>query len=79
MLRLKRLRYRFETAADTLHPEWRTRLSVIGAPSANTYYGHHDWAVDDDNENVWGVLDPRRLSSSASATHVEMSSLMIRK
>jgi hypothetical protein len=53
MLRLQRLRSRFEVAADTLHPEWRTLLSVLGAPSDRVYDGHpHDWVVDEDGDPV---------------------------
>lgn len=37
MLRLQRLRSRFEVAADTLHPELRALLSVIGASSNRVY------------------------------------------
>lgn len=49
MLRLQRLRPRFEVAADTLHPQWRALLSVIGASSNRVYNGHpHDWVVDDE-------------------------------
>jgi hypothetical protein len=53
MSRLKRLRSKFEVAADTIHPEWRTLLSVIGVPSERIYYGHpHDWVVDDENQPI---------------------------
>jgi hypothetical protein len=53
MSRLKRLRSKFEVAADTIHPEWRTLLSVIGVPSERIYYGQpHDWVVDDEIQPI---------------------------
>lgn len=49
MSALRRLRPRFEVAADTLHPDWRQLLTVIGEPATVTeriYTGHpHDWVV----------------------------------
>ncbi|KIW59388.1 hypothetical protein PV05_03841 [Exophiala xenobiotica] len=46
MTALKRLRTRFEVAADTIHPEWRQLLSVIGEPTTRVYKGHPcDWVV----------------------------------
>ncbi len=46
MTALKRLRIRFEVAADTIHPEWRQLLSVIGEPTTRVYKGHPcDWVV----------------------------------
>ncbi|KAL2074332.1 hypothetical protein VTL71DRAFT_8110 [Oculimacula yallundae] len=46
--RLDRLRPSLEVAADTLHPEWRKLLSLIGQESQTLYSGHpHDWVVSD--------------------------------
>lgn len=43
---LRRLRQRLEVAADTIHPNWRKLLSLIGEPSEPQYLGHpHDWVV----------------------------------
>lgn len=43
---LRSLRHRFEVAADTLHPRWRTLLAIVGAPTERKYVGHpHDWVV----------------------------------
>lgn len=48
MQRLRNLRPRFEVAADTLHPNWRQLLVVIGEPTDTLYHGHpHDWVVGD--------------------------------
>ena len=44
---LKALRHRFEVAADTLHPRWRTLLDIIGESTEPKYTGHpHDWVVN---------------------------------
>lgn len=46
MQRLKNLRPAMEVAADTLHPQWRQLLTVLGEPSERLYHGHpHDWVV----------------------------------
>lgn len=46
--RLERLRSSFEVAADTLHPEWRHLMRIIGQESRAVYSGHpHDWVVCD--------------------------------
>ena len=43
---LRALRHRFEVAADTLHPRWRSLLAIVGAPTERKYHGHpHDWVV----------------------------------
>ncbi|PGH11479.1 hypothetical protein AJ79_04854 [Helicocarpus griseus UAMH5409] len=44
--RLQSLRPSFEVAADTLHPEWRQLLEVIGQKSLLRYTGHpHEWVI----------------------------------
>lgn len=44
--RLRNLRSSFEVAADTLHPEWRQLLEVIGQRSVPLYHGHpHSWVI----------------------------------
>ncbi|KAI0015969.1 hypothetical protein F4780DRAFT_783677 [Xylariomycetidae sp. FL0641] len=47
MQRLRRLRPALEVAADTLHPNWRQLLAVVGSPATDRVYaGHpHDWVV----------------------------------
>ncbi|EGP91172.1 uncharacterized protein MYCGRDRAFT_89242 [Zymoseptoria tritici IPO323] len=43
---LRSLRHRFEVAADTLHPRWRSLLAIVDAPIQRKYTGHpHDWVV----------------------------------
>jgi ATP-dependent RNA helicase DDX49/DBP8 len=59
MKRLQGLRKRFEVAADTLHPNWRQVLTVVGEPSELQYTGHpHDWVVFTDGS------DPATLRST---------------
>jgi ATP-dependent RNA helicase DDX49/DBP8 len=49
MRRLRNLRKRLEVAADTLHPNWRQLLAIVGEPSALQYPGHpHEWVVYED-------------------------------
>lgn len=44
--RLRHLRSAFEVAADTLHPEWRDLLQVIGQGGPRRYHGHpHEWVT----------------------------------
>ncbi|KAM7216253.1 histone-lysine N-methyltransferase [Rhypophila decipiens] len=46
MQSLRALRPRMEVAADTLHPNWRRLLAVVGEPSEPRFTGHpHDWVV----------------------------------
>lgn len=40
------MRHGLELAADTLHPEWRQLLGVIGQKSCPQYTGHpHEWVI----------------------------------
>ncbi|KLJ10672.1 hypothetical protein EMPG_13946 [Blastomyces silverae] len=51
--RLQQLRDSFEVAADTLHPEWRQLLEVIGQNSSLHYTGHpHEWVVTENGTSV---------------------------
>ncbi|THC92791.1 hypothetical protein EYZ11_007720 [Aspergillus tanneri] len=44
--RLRQLRHNLEIAADTLHPEWRQLLGVIGQRPSLQYPGHpHEWVA----------------------------------
>ncbi|KAI3325161.1 hypothetical protein HD806DRAFT_492223 [Xylariaceae sp. AK1471] len=46
MQRLCNLRPALEVAADTMNPNWRRLLSIVGEPSERIYSGHpHDWVV----------------------------------
>ncbi|RYP77632.1 hypothetical protein DL771_001000 [Monosporascus sp. 5C6A] len=46
MQRLCSWRPRFEVAADTLHPNWRQLLAIVGETSQRRFVGHpHDWVV----------------------------------
>jgi len=53
MQMLRRLRSRFEVAADTLHPTWRQLLGMIGEPAGQVWTGHpHDWVVSESGPPV---------------------------
>jgi hypothetical protein len=46
MQRLRNLRSALEVAADTMNPNWRRLLSIVGESSEQKYAGHpHDWVV----------------------------------
>jgi len=48
MQMLRKLRSRFEVAADTLHPNWRQLLGMIGESAEQVWTGHpHDWVVSE--------------------------------
>ncbi|CAI6333056.1 unnamed protein product [Periconia digitata] len=52
MRRLQNLRKRLEVGADTLHPNWRKILSIVGVSCRNEYKGHpHDWVVFEDGRD----------------------------
>jgi ATP-dependent RNA helicase DDX49/DBP8 len=52
MRRLKNLRKRLEVAADTLHPNWRQLLAIVGEPQTVRYPGHpHAWVVFEDGSD----------------------------
>ena len=44
--KLQVLQSRFEVAADTIQPQWRKTLTLVGVPDRRVYRGHpHDWVV----------------------------------
>ncbi|KAB8223395.1 hypothetical protein BDV33DRAFT_189028 [Aspergillus novoparasiticus] len=44
--RLRHIRSSLEVAADTLHPDWRDLLQVIGQQETRQYHGHpHEWVT----------------------------------
>ncbi|KAH9909947.1 hypothetical protein F4778DRAFT_713477 [Xylariomycetidae sp. FL2044] len=46
MQRLRSLRPALEVAADTMHPNWRQLLAVVGESPERIYHGHpHSWVV----------------------------------
>jgi ATP-dependent RNA helicase DDX49/DBP8 len=51
--KLGRLQSSLEVAADTVHPEWRKLLQIIGQESPTIYHGHpHDWVVSENAKPV---------------------------
>lgn len=50
---LRSMQQRFELAADTIHPNWRQMLTIIGENSQPKYHGHpHDWVVSRDDDPI---------------------------
>lgn len=69
---LRRLQHRFEVAADTLHPRWRTLLGIVDAPTTSKYTGHlHDWVVNGpDNEAIPLPKTYHKWDKNFSYTHL---------
>ncbi|KAF2107419.1 hypothetical protein BDV96DRAFT_506222 [Lophiotrema nucula] len=52
MRRLRNLKSRLEVAADTLHPNWRQLLTLVGESSSLNFAGHpHDWVTFEDGKD----------------------------
>ncbi|KAK0129758.1 hypothetical protein ONS96_000314 [Cadophora gregata f. sp. sojae] len=74
--RLSRLRMSLEVAADTIHPEWRKLLAIIGQDTQRLYFGHpHDWVVRDGMSPVTLKSTYTQWNSDFSFTHIEDSVL----
>ena len=74
MAKLSRLRSRFEVAADTLQPQWRDLLSVIGVHSRRVYHGHpHDWTVSNHNDPVPLAWTYRQWDIKFTYKHIDKS------
>ncbi|KAH7418307.1 hypothetical protein BKA64DRAFT_196249 [Cadophora sp. MPI-SDFR-AT-0126] len=74
--RLSRLRPSLEVAADTIHPEWRQLLALIGQDTQKLYSGHsHDWVVCDGVPPVALKSTYTQWYPDFSFTHIEDSVL----
>jgi len=74
--RLGRLRPSLEVAADTIHPEWRKLLAIIGQDTQRLYSGHpHDWVVCDGMPPVALKTTYTQWYPDFSFTHLEDSVL----
>ncbi|CZT08193.1 related to THI3-positive regulation factor of thiamin metabolism [Rhynchosporium agropyri] len=74
--RLDKLRPSLEVAADTLHPEWRELLAVIGQDSQRLYPGHpHDWVVCDGMAPATLKSTYTQWNPNFKFTHIETSVL----
>ncbi|KAK4638537.1 SET domain-containing protein [Fulvia fulva] len=74
---LRSLRHRFEVAADTLHPRWRSLLAIVGATTERKYTGHqHDWVVNSpNNEAVPLATTYHRWDKNFSYIHLDESAI----
>ncbi|KAK6008157.1 hypothetical protein QM012_000060 [Aureobasidium pullulans] len=71
---LRRMRARFEVAADTLHPYWRDMLAIVGDTSTRIYSGHpHDWVVSDQDDPVPLKQTYLEYDPQFSFTHLDSS------
>ena len=74
--RLGRLRPSLEVAADTIHPDWRKLLAIIGQDTQKLYSGHpHDWVVCDGMPPVALKTTYTQWYPDFSFTHLEDSVL----
>ncbi|ETN43777.1 uncharacterized protein HMPREF1541_11101 [Cyphellophora europaea CBS 101466] len=72
--KLRSLRTRFEVAADTLQPQWRQTLSLVGVSTQRVYRGHpHDWVVSKKKDPVPLPVTYRHLSQPFVFEHVRIS------
>lgn len=74
---LRALRHRLEVASDTLHPNWRQLLAIVGEPTRPNYSGHpHDWVVNGpQNEAIPLPETYRQWDENFSFTHLDESNV----
>lgn len=74
--KLRRLQPSLEVAADTIHPNWRKLLRVIGQESEVVYYGHpHDWVVRDNGQPIPLASTYAQWDPNFEFRHIEDSEL----
>ena len=74
---LQALRHRFEVAADTLHPRWRSLLAIVGAPTERKYTGHpHDWVICGPDNNAIPLPETySQWDKNFAYTHIDSSAI----
>lgn len=74
--KLRSLRTRFEVAADTLQPQWRQTLSLVGVSTQRVYRGRpHDWVVSKKKDPVPLSWTYRHLPAPFVFEHIRISTL----
>ena len=74
MAKLQSLRSRFEVAADTLQPQWRQTLALVGVSTRRIYRGHpHDWVVSKKDDPVPLAWTYRHLEHPFAFEHIRKS------
>jgi hypothetical protein len=74
--RLGRLQSSLEVAADTIDPEWRQLLSIIGQDTPTVSSGHpHDWVVSDNGNPVCLASTYTQWFPDFESRHLEESAL----
>ena len=72
--KLQTLQARFEVAADTIQPQWRQTLTLVGVSNQRVYHGHpHDWVVGKRKDPVPLAWTYRESDPSFSFSHIETS------
>ena len=76
ILKLQNLRSRLEVAADTIQPQWRQTLTLVGVSDQRVYRGHpHDWVVGKRKDPIPLAWTYRHLHPDFSFSHIEASSV----
>jgi SET domain len=74
--KLRSIKVRAEVAADTLQPQWRQLLSLVGASTQPLWHGHpHDWVVNKRQDPIPLATTYRQWDADFSFTHLEESIL----
>jgi ATP-dependent RNA helicase DDX49/DBP8 len=72
--KLQTMQSRFEVAADTIQPQWRKNLLLVGVSSQITYRGHpHDWVVGKRKDPVPLAWTYRQWDADFSFTNISES------
>jgi SET domain len=70
--KLRSIRARAEVAADTLQPQWRQLLCIVGAPTQLLWHGHpHEWVVSKRKDPIPLAMTYRQWDPNFSFKHLE--------
>ena len=74
IVKLQTLQSRFELAADTIQPQWRQTLTLVGISDQRVYRGHpHDWVVGKRKDPVPLAWTYRQWDPNFSFSHLKTS------
>lgn len=74
LAKLRGLKTRFEIAADTLHPEWRQLLPIVGDSAQLHWRGHpHSWVVSKRKDPLPLAFTYRQWDTNFSFRHITES------
>lgn len=74
LVKLRGLKTRFEVAADTLHPDWRKLLPMVGESAQLHWRGHpHSWVVSKRKDPLPLAFTYRQWDTNFSFRHITES------